>query len=142
MGLNPQFTKADIKSYIDNKIRSYRAAILNRLQQAGEKFVILARNGGGYIDQTGNLRSSIGYLVLYNGSLLFEAFPGDKTEGKQKGLDLANKEYSTKGYCLICVAGMDYAAAVESKGKDVITGSSQIIEGWLKNALSGLKNKL
>jgi len=142
MSVQPQFTRADVKAEIERKMKAYRNAIVNRFRQAGEKFVTLARLNGEYIDQTGNLRSSIGYIILYNGAPLFEAFPGGKSEGVAKGKSLAEKESSDNGYVLVGVAGMEYAAAVESKGRDVITGSSQIVEGWLNNALQSLKNKL
>lgn len=146
MSLQPQFTRADIRSEIERKMTVYRNGIVIRFKEAGEQFVRLARlktpEDGGYYDRTGNLRSSIGYMILYNGTVLFEAFPGSNPEGVAKGKALAGKESPDNGYVLVGVAGMEYAAAVESKGKDVITGSSQIVEDWLKNALQALKNKL
>lgn len=41
--------------------------VLERLCMIGERCVAIARNNGDYNDVTGNLRSSIGYVVLYNG---------------------------------------------------------------------------
>jgi len=144
MGLESQFNQSDIKEYIQNRVSAYRDAILSRLKQAGEKFVSIARTSGTYIDRTGNLRSSVGYIILYDGVPLVENFKkvkeGDK--GVVKGKELALKNAPLKGYALIGVAGMEYAAAVEGKGKDVITGSSLIVESWLKNALSALKSKI
>jgi hypothetical protein len=45
------------------------------------------------------------------------------------------------GYVLIICTGMKYAAAVESKGKDVITGSSLIAKAELNKMLKDLKKK-
>jgi hypothetical protein len=43
---------------------------------------------------------------------------------------------------LIVVAGMDYAAAVESRGKDVLTASSIKAKNELKQAIKDLKRKV
>lgn len=124
-----------------------KKAYILRLQQAGEMFVSLARNSGAYTDQTGNLRSSVGYIIGDNGRLIddnFHASPkGDQFgKGIAEGRRLAIENISPKGLCLIGVAGMDYAAAVEARGKDVISGSSLQVEQWLKTALSNLNLKL
>ena len=137
MGLTPQFKQSDIKAHIEKKMKAYRNAVLERLKQAGEKFVNIARDRGDYTDQTGNLRSSIGYIILYDGISLVEDFKQVKqgTEGVTKGKQEALKNAPSKGYALVVVAGMEYAAAVESKGKDVITGSAQQVEIWLRQAM-------
>lgn len=44
--------------------------IITRLSYIGEKCVKIARERGDYFDQTGNLRSSIGYIVLYDGKVM------------------------------------------------------------------------
>ena len=141
--MKANFNQGDVRGYIEKKMHAYRNAVLARLNQAGEKFVNMARDSGNYTDRTGNLRSSIGYIITYNGEPLFETFPGDKPDGVTKGKALASAEAKHSGYCLVVVAGMDYAAAVEAlENYDVITASSLIIESWLKNALTNLKNKL
>lgn len=147
MGLTPQFTSTDVKAAIEKKLKAYHRAMLSRLMQAGEKFVALARNTNTYMDQTGNLRSSIGYIIVKDGVEVVRDFAvtgkgADGAAGVAKGESEAMKHLPAKGYCLIGVAGMEYAAAVEAKGKDVITGSSQVIESWLKNALKTLQGKI
>lgn len=60
----------DIKKIAEKMNRSVEETIervLERLCMIGERCVEIARNNGDYNDITGNLRSSIGYLVLYNG---------------------------------------------------------------------------
>jgi hypothetical protein len=42
---------------------------------------------------------------------------------------------------VIVVAGMSYAAAVESKGRDVLTGSSQVAVSSLKKAIERINDK-
>lgn len=44
------------------------------LAKAGEVFVKYAREHGGYRDQTGNLRSSIGYTIICDNEILTENF--------------------------------------------------------------------
>jgi len=66
---------------------------------------------------------------MLNGAQLTEDFEGTQDGvryAKRVAMDAA-KELASKvkrGYVIICVAGMRYAAAVESKGFDVITGSA------------------
>lgn len=146
MGVKPKFSSSDIKNFLnEKKIRIYKV-ITNRLIYIGERFVINARNNGNYLDQTGNLRSSIGYLVLYNGSIVSQNFKAsgrgsDRTKGVSKAIDFAKSvadEYP-KGFVLIVVAGMEYAAAVESKGKDVLTASSITAKNELISAMNDVK---
>lgn len=103
---------------VDNKT-------LQTLQFVGEKFVNKARLTGNYTDRTGNLRSSIGYIILKDGKTIDRNFQG-KSKGKQQAQSVASEvalQYP-KGFVLIGVAGMEYAAYVEAKGFDVITGSA------------------
>ena len=43
------------------------------LMRVGEECVNYARVNGGYLDQTGNLRSSIGYVVMDNGKIISQS---------------------------------------------------------------------
>lgn len=144
MGLVPKFTSADIKRMIAAKVDRIEQAILLRLQRIGEQFITDARNNGNYTDRTGNLRSSIGYVVLKNGEQYAKGgFEQIKTgsEGKRKGANILSEAISnfSSGYVLIVVAGMQYAAAVEAKGKDVLTGSSQVAVIELKRAMERIR---
>jgi hypothetical protein len=159
MGLKitPKFTNSDIESIINDRKERILAAAISRLQVVGEKFVTNARNNGAYKDRTGNLRSSAGYVIIKDGKQLFEnfqAFPqkDPKAEGAGQGVSQAQKtaaevaekiigKYPT-GLILIGVAGMDYAAAVESKGFDVITSSAMQAKTDLETGLAELKSKI
>jgi hypothetical protein len=141
----PKFSVVEIKRAMARKLALIEEAIVLRLTRTGERFVKNARNVNTYKDQTGNLRSSIGYVVLKNGEQVSENFKAGKgKEGvdKAKALVAELVDKYPRGYVLICVAGMDYAAAVESKGYDVITGSSKIAEQELKKAMKELSDKL
>lgn len=141
--LVPKFNRADIRALIQKRVQGLENAVLMALHRAGTEFVAAARSVDTYKDQTANLRSSIGYIILKNGQQVEGHFPGDKAEGVSAGRKIADEvgqKYS-KGYVLIGVAGMDYAAAVESKGYDVITGSTPQAEALLKKAMDRLSKK-
>jgi hypothetical protein len=142
----PKFTRADIKAIMTDRKARIDAAILSALKRTGEQFVKNAREDGAYKDRTGNLRSSIGYVILKDGQQLFENFRvvGKGKEGPtaaQKVIEEAVAGFKT-GYVLIGVAGMDYAAAVEAKGYDVLTASSTIAEQALTQAVVRIASKI
>lgn len=58
-----------MKKTVDETIN----AVIVQLQYIGEECVKIARERGDYNDITGNLRSSIGYIVLYNGSVVTQS---------------------------------------------------------------------
>jgi len=145
-GLTPLFSQYDIDRW--NKIFQERVEdeFLITLRDAGEMFVKYARESGNYTDHTGNLRSSIGYVIVEAGNIIDENFEkqnvgteGDEGVDKAKKLvqELANT-YNT-GFVLIGVAGMEYAVFVESKDSyDVITAANIKTEEWMRNAINDI----
>lgn len=136
MGLIPGFSQANINKRITNWVVSIEQRIIWTLAMVGEQFVNDARNTQTYQDQTGNLRSSIGYIIAKNGIIIQENIEG-KAEGRAHAKEVASEvlRESPKGFILIVVAGMEYAAAVESKGYDVITGSIPAAKALLKKKI-------
>jgi len=136
MGLIPGFTQGDINRRITNWVVSIEQRIIWTLAMVGEQFVNDARNTQTYQDQTGNLRSSIGYIIAKDGVIIQENVEG-KAEGRAQAKEIANEvlRENTSGFILIGVAGMEYAAAVESKGYDVITGSIPAAKALLKKKI-------
>lgn len=149
MALVPKFTKSDIRKAIKQKKIAFQNAVLNRLELIGWTFVRMARektrDQGGFGDVTGNLRSSIGFAIVDHGRIKVQNYETVKKgkDGKKeaKAFIQTLKDDFDQGYALIVVAGMGYAAAVESKGKDVITGSSLEAEKLLKRAIKELQRK-
>lgn len=145
LSLVPKFNRNQIIQAIAGRKQLIEDAILMRLQRTGEKFIKNARLNASFTDRTGNLRSSFGYIIIKNGSDVAEGFAGGKgKEGKEAAQRVIEevKQKFPSGYVLIGVAGMEYAAAVESLGYDVITGSSQQAEIELRKAMVELGNKL
>ena len=150
--IKPKFTANQVRNILDEKRDRVIQAIQLRLLKVGESFVINARNNGNYKDHTGNLRGSIGYVLLKDGIQVNENFqsfapaPG-VTEDSGLGPDQAKAVIDEiigrypEGLVLICVAGMEYAAAVESKNYDVITSSALIAVDELKKGIETIKSK-
>lgn len=102
------------------------------LSYVGEKCVKEARIAGKYKDRTSNLRSSIGFVVAYNGRIVresgFEKVRQTATEGPATGKRLAIQiaaQY-TDGIVLVLVAGMDYAVYVEARGYNVLNSAEDL----------------
>lgn len=92
------------------------------LSYLGEELVKFARENHTYTDRTGNLTNSMGYAVVKQGKMVTysgENQPGEgAAEGLKVAMQMANKLQNS--FSLIIVAGMNYAAYVESKGYNVI----------------------
>lgn len=133
MPLIPGFKEDDIDKRVNRFTVSIGQRIIWTLAMIGKKFVNDARNTDTYKDQTGNLRSSIGYIIARDGDIIQENMEGT-AEGQFQARKTADEvlRENRKGFVLIGFAGMEYAAAVESKGYDVITGSVPAAKALLK----------
>lgn len=150
-GLTPLWKKSDIRKFFDKLAERAEFVIMDLLQRTGEEFVKIARLEGNYIDHTGNLRSSIGYVIVKDGSIvgrnfqLSEQSGTDKQTGKREGEQLAMDlvRTFTKGYVLIGVAGMKYAVIVEAmENKDVLTRAADKADDFIKRHSRLLFNRL
>lgn len=145
MDLTPKFSKAELKKYIDGQLAKIQEFVYNEFLFIGLEFVRTARINADFTDRTGNLRSSIGFLILKNGQVLKEDFEEaeagtERTPGKIKGRDYAlevAKDF--QGFVLVVVAGMQYAAAVEARGFDVLTSSAFAAEDEIKKSIEKIK---
>ena len=136
--------QGQFKNYLDKRIRFRIAALIQMFNYVGLECVREARMKRKYIDRTGNLRSSTGYCVLYNGIVVhqsgFEAVKPTAVEGVKEGKKLLNNLISshTVGIVLIVVAGMDYACFVEAKGLNVLDTSEIKAKKLVKKTLKKL----
>ncbi|RKU75664.1 hypothetical protein DW945_22180 [Parabacteroides sp. AM44-16] len=149
MGIVPKYTRQEIKQLLARRIEFINRAIILQLQRLGEKCVNHAREIDktiGFEDQTGNLRSSIGYVIYLNGKPMGENFEKVKggDEGIEKGRKLA-KEVAGKyprGFLLVVVAGMEYALYVEANNRDVLTSAEHLAEKELPGMLKQIDDKI
>jgi len=142
--------------------------IIRDLKIAGEEAVKKARGivtaggGGGvlppYTVQTGNLVSSVGYAITYEGQIIdmssFQPIQGqldkngiplgDGQEGSATGKAYV-KELAMRypqGYALILVAGMHYASYVqELHHRDVLVSGSLVAEQLVREIQDKFKNE-
>ena len=145
-GITPLFTKSDLNRWLDLFQEHAEVALYEQLQQAGELFVTYARESGRYIDHTGNLRSSICYVIVDGGTIKEENFQIQHTgvdgetglyKAKKLAKDLANT-YNT-GMVLVGLAGMEYAVYVEAmESKDVITAANIKTEEWMRKSIKAV----
>jgi len=153
MPITPTFSLKDVEQRFQDFRNAIEKAQINRLMMLGEKCITYARNlppEKGFKDQTGNLRSSMGYMVFVDGvavhSSTFEKVPsvnnppeGTEYNGSETGKNLCESiGKDTEGVALVCVAGMNYALYVESKGRDVLAGAENLAEEELPKMLEQL----
>lgn len=146
--------------------------VIKRLQQIGEKCVNIARANGDYEDITGNLRSSIGYIVLRDGVPVTQNIieptnvtpgrraverivkgkkrtvnikvGGDGSGGTKAASELLDKLKSkySTGCVLIVVAGMEYAAYVENVHGKHVLVDSRLLAEELADRYFGKRNRM
>lgn len=124
---------AAIQSYMEEQVKELEELIATNLMYVGERCVVEARTNGSYTDQTGNLRSSIGYVVLKDGVAVnqggFEPMMKGGTGSRQGKVFIEELTRShSKGIVLIVVAGMNYAAYVEALNYIVIDSAQLLAE--------------
>lgn len=143
MGITANF-KGNIDATFKALLAEVEGQIIESLTRVGEEAVKLAKMippERGFKDRTGNLRSSIGYVVLVDGKPVnvdFAAVKGGHAgvnEGQRLALQVGSK---TEGYALVVVAGMNYAVHVESKGRDVLTSAEKFAEKEIAKELADL----
>lgn len=137
---NPKKFILTLEKDIDNDWEKKIDAIVEGMLWVGETCIRDQRIVANFTDQTGNLRSSIGYVVLVDGVVInrssFESIKQGK-EGANEGLLYAQRiasQYKT-GIVLIIVAGMNYASYVSAKGYNVIDTAHLIAENMINSLL-------
>lgn len=150
--MKPKFTAAGISKKFANAEKRLDLVVIRELQLLGEKIVNLCRDLDTYMDQTGNLRASIGYQIYVNFTLHSENFvtnPGRGTDTGEIGKNNGEAEAKNLGetivssyYSLIVVAGMDYAEEVEARDYAVITPGEQLAEAEFPKIIARIKRSL
>lgn len=124
-----------IERFADNVVENIIQKVINAFLELGERCVAQARDKGSYQDRTGNLRNSIGYVVLRDGVKVGGSNP-IRQEGK-KFLEELSWKYRN-GIVLIIVAGMNYATYVEARNYDVLTSAELLAERLVPKLLKDL----
>ena len=133
----------EIDRYIAGRVEAIKKAIVYNLCAVGEQVLNVARLTNSYKDQTGNLRSSIGYVVAVDGEIVQMSSFDTVKEGREGSR--GGKEYAMQlvrdfphGIVLIVVAGMNYASYVSAKGYDVLDSSELLADKLVPQMLQQL----
>lgn len=141
--LKPNYTGSELdeqlKKTINAALQNYRAGLI----KTGKSLVADAKANGRYRNKTGNLRSSIGFVVAVGKQIIAQEFSLTLTgqTGMKKGIEMAKAlvfENPNQQEVLIAVAAMDYARTLESKGRNVLTASSLSAIDDLKSLLKSI----
>lgn len=140
MGIRANFNNNDLNKLQQQIIDEVFQKSIKAFQYIGEMLIAHARTNVGFMDQTGNLRSSIGYVLFVNGQVYKEAYSGS-AEGVKAGKDIAKEIKATiqrESIVLVCTAGMNYALLVESRGYNVLTATENYAQSVVKSLLNQL----
>lgn len=155
MGVRLTTDISEIESILKQSLEIVRYEILRALSYLGEQCVIKVRDRSAnesWIDQTGNLRSSIGYAIYEKGRKEIEsAFKIVKkgregsAEGKKMIDELAGLYSDT--YALVVIAAMNYAEYVEAKDNKDVLASTELfarkeVSKYLNKALQRANDKI
>lgn len=147
MGITLRTSPKAITAETLRQLQAIENGIVNRLDLTGAEFMDQAkrdlnidrsafpavrkgkkgdtpRGPGEYLDDTTNLRNSIGYYVLQNGAIIRGRVEGPAEATSAAMTVLQQVPKVNIGYQLIGVAGMEYASYLESKGFNVITSQA------------------
>lgn len=161
MGISVKGRAEDLKARFEAFAMAIEKEKVELLDEVGEHAVAYARGDHpqNWEDQTGNLRSSLGYAIYQDGNPLVESFGGvgalsgglvtpQSTQGagaigQDEGKRLAKAVASSRGgLTLVVTAGMHYALYVEAKGFDVLTGAKLTAERKAKAEMQRLVRDL
>lgn len=125
MAIKQTTPQASIDAYIAKQVQTQTAVLVRTMCYCGEEVLNAAKSTNSYKNQTGNLRSSLGYAVVLDGRVVSQAgfdVVLNGQEGAADGREYLSKLVSQyrKGIVLIVVAGKNYAGYVSAKGFDVL----------------------
>lgn len=139
MGVKCNINVRELRDYLEGEVQRHINQVIASLQYVGEQVVNEIRTShiSEWNDQTGNLRSSIGYIVALDGQPLgmsgFQQVDGPKRGETTEDGSSIGKEYARnlcqlypKGIALIVVAGMEYAAYVEAMENKTVLAQGEL----------------
>jgi len=129
----------EIRDYLAREFEKHQARVIAILHNVGQTLVNRIRTSdiSEWNDQTGALRSSVGYIIAIDGvPIEISEFPtviGPKSaephdNGSEVGKDFAEHLVSLypKGIALIVVAGMEYATYVERMENKTVLAQAEL----------------
>ena len=147
MGIRMTTKLSEVHDMLMREAERVERLTIRALSKLGEKCVRKIRDRAcdkSWYDQTGNLRSSVGYVIAHNKNIIqYSTFNqvNQGSEGVKTGKDLAKelaKRYSNN-YVLIVVAGMNYAEFVEAMDNKDVLASTEL---WAREQVPLMLEKL
>lgn len=141
---NSNKVRASFYNYVIEQAEGARIGAINALNYVGLQCVKEARKNKGYIVRSGNLISSIRYVVLENGHPVkkgsFNKVLATANEAEVKSNELITRLAATynTGLVLVVVAGMEYAAYVEARGYNVLNSAKTLAKTLVPEILKQL----
>jgi len=148
--LELDMTPAEIEQMIREQSEQIDRETLEAFKRVLERALQIqrakVRASGGYNDDTGQLRSSVGGLIYRDGKVIHEDFElapygTDKAPGLEEGRSLAFAQLrESSGWGITIVAGKEYASWVETRhGLSVLTDASKELEKTLDQAFNEIE---
>lgn len=149
MGITVQTPMAEIRRELEREVELRKRVLRRSLLAAAEEISNTATAGSTnpYTDRTGNLRSSVGAVVVQDGKIVgrrgFEKV-NHGVDGDAEGRDYAESlaKNSPSGTVLIAVAGKKYASYVADKGYDVLDSAELLAERIVPQMLAELNTMM
>lgn len=147
MGIRMTTKLSEVHDMLMREAERVERLTIRALSKLGEQCVTKIRDRAGdksWYNQTGNLRSSVGYVIAHNKNIIqYSTFNQVKqgSEGVKTGKALAKelaKRYSNN-YVLIVVAGMNYAEFVEAMNNKDVLASTEL---WAREQVPLMLEKL
>lgn len=147
MGVRMTTPMSEVQSELMAGLRQAERQIVRTLSYLGTLCVNRVRDRSGeesWFDDTGNLRSSIGFVIARDGHIVGESGFGQVrqgSEGSMEGRKLAEElaRQSSSGYMLVIVAGMHYASYVEARDNKDVLASTEL---WARDRAPGMMEQL
>jgi hypothetical protein len=142
MGIKQLTPMQHIEGHLHEKLQALEFKIIRNLDYVGLLCIRQARSLNSYKDRTGNLRSSIGYVIVKDGVPVSQfVFDGTQSDGVKSGKEFLQNVISefSHGIALIVVAGMNYAGYVSAKGYDVLDSAELLAQKTVPTLLKKLE---
>lgn len=147
MGIRMTTKLDEIHKVLMKEANRVERLTIRALSYLGEQCVSRVRDREGnksWYDQSRNLRSSVGYVIAYNGNIIqYSDFNQIKqgSEGVSVGKNLAKElvRRYPNDYVLVIVAGMNYAEYVERKDNKDVLASTEL---WAMDQVPKMLEKL
>ena len=152
MPVKQSFSTPDFERYLRRCQEIAMDMVFNRMAFLAEECVNRIRSRSkeeSWIDHSGNLRSSIGYIITVNGNPVVNGgfMPtntpeGNGADGQKAGSEYADgiiTQFSHSPIALVEVAGMEYALYVEARDNKDVLASTEL---WARSEWSKRMPKL